>query len=130
MIGGVDRPVTNQQKKRKLQIDQYERYKNRKVEESEDIATVNTLKNVAGSCDDDDAFELASERYGDKVFAAITEPFDARVTLIHAVQTLMYWQMYQKMKTHHQSQKDFSGEFCLMWPSVACALDRRSISDR
>ena len=61
MIGGVDRRVTNQQKKRKLKIDQYERYKNRKVEESEDIATVNTLKNVSGSCDDDDASELASE---------------------------------------------------------------------
>ena len=59
VIGGVDRRATNQQKKRKLKIDQYERYKNRKVEESEDSATVNTLKNVAGSCDDDDAFEQA-----------------------------------------------------------------------
>ena len=70
MIGGVDRRATNQQKKRKLKIDQSERYKNRKVEESEDIATVNTLKNVAGLCDVDNASELASEGYGDKVFAA------------------------------------------------------------
>ena len=49
VIGEVDRRVTDHQKKRKLKIDQYERYKHRKVVESEDIfATVNTLKNVAG----------------------------------------------------------------------------------
>ena len=66
--------------KRKLKIDQYEGYKNRNVVESEDtFATAHAFENVAGSCDDEDASEQASEGSGDKVFAATTKTFDTRV---------------------------------------------------
>ena len=76
VIGEVDCRFTNQQKKRKLKIDQDELYKNRKIVENEDIfATVNTLKNVAGLCNDDGASEQASQGSGDNVITATAEIF-------------------------------------------------------
>ena len=71
--------LTNERKKKK--IDRYERYKNRKVVESNNtLANVNTLENFSGSCDDDDASEQVTEGFGDTVFAATTKTFDTRVT--------------------------------------------------
>ena len=81
VIGEVDCRVTNQRKKRKLKIDQDELHKNRKIVENEDMfATVNTLKNVAGLCNDDGASEQTSQGSGDNVITATAETFDTRVT--------------------------------------------------
>ena len=129
VIGGVDLRVTNQRKKRKLKVDQYERYKNRKVVESEDtFATVNTLENVAGSCDNNDASEKASEESGDKVFAATTETFDTRVISDSCGADS---DILPDVPNDENAPSTSKGLFWrVSLPSVACELDRRNISDR
>ena len=130
VIGEVDRRVTNQQKnKTKQKLDQYERYKNRKLVESEDIfATANTLENVAGSCDDDDASEQASERFGDNVFATTTKTFDTRVTTDSCgADSDVLEDVSNDENAPPTSKGSCWREFL---PCVACELDRRNKSDR
>ena len=129
VIGGIDGWVTDQQKKKK-EIDQYERYKNRKVVESEDtFATVNKLKNFTGSCDDDDASEQVTEGFGDTVFAATTKTFDNRVTSDSCGADS---DVLAGVSNDENAPSTLKALFwrVLSLPSVACELDRRNISER
>ena len=127
VIAKVDCRVLNQRKKEKLKIDQYERYKNRKVVESEDTsANVNTFENVARSYDD--ASEQASEGFGDKVIAATTETFDTRVTsdLWSADSDVL-----TDVSNDENAPSTLKGLFLrVSLRSVGYELDRRNISDR
>ena len=89
---------------------------------------MNTLENVAGSCDDDDASDLASEGSGDKVFTAITENFDTRVISDSCCADSHVLAVVSNDENAPSTSKGLFWRVSLL--SVACELDRRDISDR